>query len=512
MAQYKTGSSNIILSDYPDLDVIRVDDVYYMISTTMHFMPGAVILKSYNLLDWEFCSYVYDELDGTDKQKLLDNKGIYGKGMWAASLRYNAGIFYVSFVCNDTHKTYLYTSSSITGPWKKSEIPGFYHDMSILFDEDGEVYIVSGNTDIHLTQMKKDLTGEKEGGINKVIIQDDREKINLGYEGCHFYKINGKYYIFMIHMPKGKMRTEACYVSDRIDGPYTGGDVLCSDLGNWNSGCAQGGIVQSKDGKWYGILFQDHGALGRIPVLLDVEFINDFPVFGKDGITPEQITVLDNRHDYKYLPLYGNDFTDEEGNLNFFWQWNHINNPDLVSLKKKDFTISTDKIAINPVQAANTLTQRTFGHECSCSVKLDYSNLKPGDVAGLCALEGEYGFIGISYEGDRAKIQIAEHKVPYSPWTMGVYDDMTPDIKTVKEIISENKTIELKMYFSLYHNDEKVCFYYRLNDKDEFTAIGEPVKLRYTLDQFVGVRAALFMYSTKETGGTSTFSDFIFNV
>ena len=76
---YKTGSSNIIVSDYPDPDVIRVEDTYYMVSTTMHFMPGCVILRSYNLLDWEFCSYVYDELEKTPGQQLLDGKGIYGK-------------------------------------------------------------------------------------------------------------------------------------------------------------------------------------------------------------------------------------------------------------------------------------------------------------------------------------------------------------------------------------------------------------------------------------------------
>ena len=76
---YKTASANIIVSDYPDPDVIRVDDTYYMVSTTMHFMPGCVILRSYNLLDWEFCTYVYDELEKTPGQQLLDGRGIYGK-------------------------------------------------------------------------------------------------------------------------------------------------------------------------------------------------------------------------------------------------------------------------------------------------------------------------------------------------------------------------------------------------------------------------------------------------
>lgn len=83
----------VIWSDYPDIDVIRAEDTYYMVSTTMHFMPGAVILRSYDLCHWEIISYVYDTLDSTEGQKLSDGKGIYGKGMWAASLRYHKGVF-----------------------------------------------------------------------------------------------------------------------------------------------------------------------------------------------------------------------------------------------------------------------------------------------------------------------------------------------------------------------------------------------------------------------------------
>ena len=119
MSIYKTGSANIICSDYPDPDIIRVDDAYYMVSTTMYFFPGCVILRSYNLLDWEFCSYVFDQLEDTPGQKLEDNRGVYGRGMWAACLRHHNNKFYVSFVANDTQKTYLYTADSITGPWTR---------------------------------------------------------------------------------------------------------------------------------------------------------------------------------------------------------------------------------------------------------------------------------------------------------------------------------------------------------------------------------------------------------
>ena len=502
-------SSYIIPADFPDPDIIRVDDTYYMVSTTMHFMPGCVILRSYNLADWEHAAYVYNELEKTDAETLNDNKGSYGKGMWAASLRYYNGKFFLCFVANDTQKTYLFTSNKIEGPWQRSEIKGFYHDMSLLFDGDGRIYCVSGNMNITLTELEADLSGPKKGGINKVIIRDNPKDVILGYEGSHFYKINGKYYVFLIHIPKGKMRTESCFVADNIEGPYTGCDVLCSDLAGWNSGTAQGGIVQTPDGSWYSIVFQDHGALGRIPVLVPVNFDQDFPVFGTNGKAPEQITVKDLRPDYNYAPLYSNDFT------NPAWQWNHIPEKKLFELSPYSYTVTTGKICKNVVQAANTLTQRTFTEHCTGSVKIDATQINEGDVAGLCALEGEYGFIGITKKNGKYKLIIAEHKIPYSPWAMGVYDNSEPDIIEEKEISSPR--LELKAVFNLKHEKENVqfCINSQMDEKTmaaentcSFKNIGAPVKLRYTLDQFTGVRFALFCYSTKQTGGKAVFKDF----
>ena len=113
------GKNPITGLDYPDPDVIRVDDTYYMVSTTMHFVPGCEILRSYDLVHWEHLSYVYERLDSTEEQRLVGEKNCYGKGMWAASLRYHKGMYYICFVANDTGKTYLYTADNIEGPWEK---------------------------------------------------------------------------------------------------------------------------------------------------------------------------------------------------------------------------------------------------------------------------------------------------------------------------------------------------------------------------------------------------------
>ena len=488
----------VIPSDYPDPDVIRVGDAYYMVSTTMHFMPGCVILRSYNLLSWEFCSYVFDELEQTPGQTLADNRGVYGKGMWAASLKFHDNKFYVSFVANDTHKSYLFTADSITGPWKRSEIQGFYHDMSLFWDDDGRVFVVHGNMNISLTELESDLSGPKKGGVDKVIIKDNPQESLLGYEGSHLYKINGRYYNFMIHIPKGKMRTQACFTADNIEGPWTGGDILCTDLGNWNSGVAQGGIVQDKQGRWFGILFQDHGALGRIPVLVPMEISEGVPSTGSG--TPE-----DNRPGYNYSPLWSNDFT------NPAWQWNHIPDKTCCSREPGFYSIRTKKTVVNITQAVNSLTQRTFTEKCAGTVRLNACELNDGDFAGLAALEGEYGFIAVTKRQGKFYICAAEHKSKNSPWAMGVFDTDPPQI--IAELPLENAGVELKLHFDLTRAQQKVWMSYRTvgqdkNAKDEFIQLGEPVQLRYTLDQFVGVRFALFCYSTVKSGGCAQFTDF----
>lgn len=520
---YKQTDANVIFSDFPDPDVIRVGETYYMVSTTMHFMPGCVILRSYNLADWEFCSYVYDELEKNEKQTLADNRGIYGKGMWAASLRYDDGVFYVCFVANDTRKTYLFRSENITGPWRKSEIQGFYHDMSLLFDYDEtgkrRVYAVHGNCDIFLTELNDDLSAPKENGVNKIIIRDDRQKVDLGCEGSHFYKINGKYYVFCIRKAKNQMRSEACFYSDNIKGPYKGGEIFCADYKNWNSGAAQGGIVQATDGNWFAMLFQDHGALGRVPILVPVDFSSDFPVFEKKIYEKtenqkysaiEKIFAPDNNPGYVYKKLYGNDFLDENGKLNFFWQWNHIPDAKLAKIQnfggKNALVVKTDKIVKNVVQASNILTQRTFGEKCSACVSLDVSSIKNGDFAGFCALEGEYAFIAATKIDERLQLVRAEHKIPYSPWDMNVFDDDAPNILEKKDF--ENQKIRLKIEFDLSKDGQSAEFFYFDEKSEKFAPFGKLSKLRYTLDQFVGVRFAMFIYSTIQTGGTAVFYDF----
>ncbi|WP_224753902.1 family 43 glycosylhydrolase [Paenibacillus terricola] len=288
-AEKNVSASNnpVIWADVPDPDVIRVGNAYYMTSTTMHMNPGVPIMKSYDLIHWEIVNYVYDVLGDDEKQTLSSGQNEYGKGSWASSLRYNNGKYYVTFSSSTTGKTYIFQTTDIEhGPWTKSEL-GFHHDMSLLFDDDGRVYLVDGGGDIRITELNADATAVKPGGLDQVIIPNASlaagNNVGLAAEGSHIQKINGKYYVFLITWPTGGMRTELVFRSDSIAGPYEGRVAL------QDQGIAQGGIIDTVNGDWYALLFGDRGAVGRIPYLVPVTWTDGWPVFGAGGKVPATI-------------------------------------------------------------------------------------------------------------------------------------------------------------------------------------------------------------------------------
>ena len=549
MGKQSLGNNPILKMDFPDPDVIYVDGVYYMISTTMHFLPGGQILRSYDLLHWEHAAYVFDQLDSTDAQCLSEDKYIYGKGMWAASLRYHKGTFYVVFVCNDTQKTYLYRAEKIEGPWRKSEIEGFYHDCSLLFDDDDRIYIVYGNRQIYLTELNGDLTGPKEGGLHRLIVQDSDEA-RLGYEGSHLYKINGRYYLFFIHSLKERWRrVEACFSSDSLEGEFTGGDIFDDDMGFRDSGVAQGGIVCGVDGIWNAILFQDSGAVGRIPVVVPVTWENGRPVFGIDGKAPRELTLPVSEKcpakngGYKYSSLIDSDdfrygfqwgeMPDENSGgketykrrygtfgLRSIWQFNHEPDLDLIFRDEKEgkLWITTDKICADLNHAGNTLTQRMIYPGCSAEITIDASHLNDGDCAGLCALQGDYCWVGIEKRDGKLYAVMYSQKEERDIWDLSkdpadlLEERMITSAGATKEEAksASEKAKESAFRVRIHVNfadekDEAICGIFR---DGKWEKIGGVHKLSFRLDHFTGARFGLFVYSTKESGGKAGFSDF----
>lgn len=534
------GTNPITRMDYPDPDVIRVNNTYYMVSTTMHFFPGCEILRSYDLINWEHFTYVYERIEGTDAQKLesaKDNdntyKHIYGQGMWAPCIRYHEGYYYIIFSCNDTKKTYFYKSDKLNGKWSRGEIKGFYHDPSVLF-KDGSVYIVYGNTDIHLTQLEEDLSKPKEGGIDRIIISD-KGNPNLGYEGSHIYEIDGKIYVFLIHSKKEFWRrVEAVYWADSIDGEFMGGDILDEDLGFRNSGLAQGGIVDDGLGNYYIMVFQDSGAVGRVPNLVPCEIengkiwvrykgeelknIETYYIKNISNVVSSKSTTKSNENSdmYAYEPLISNDdfsyLTKLEKDkyndrlygcfgLKSMWQFSHEPNLELISVNEGRLSIKTDRVVNNLFYAKNTLTVRMVYPGCDASVLLKADSLNDGDFAGLAAFQGDYAFAGIMKDDGKLYKVMCDFYSDEDTWIL----TDKPCIIREKVLIDKDEVlISCRTTFA----DEK--------DECEFAVDGERIgdvhKLKFRLDHFTGVRYGLFVYSTKETGGSAAFSDFRINI
>ena len=285
-------SNPVIYADVPDMDIIRVNDTYYMVSTTMHLSPGCPIMKSKDLVNWEIVNYVYDILGDTDAMNLRNGENMYGNGQWAASLQYHNNKYYVAFNSNTTGHAYIYTTDDIEkGSWTKTELAKSYHDMALFFD-DNTPYIVYGGGEIKYVELSEDLSGEKEGGKSGTLFSDqsgeDKDKYGDGlhFEGTHVMKKGDYYYVFNICWPKGRQRIEVCHRSKSfIGGTWETKEILDANFSNngTSAGVAQGGVIDTEDGRWYGFMFQDHGAIGRTPILTDCKWIDGWPMLGKDG-------------------------------------------------------------------------------------------------------------------------------------------------------------------------------------------------------------------------------------
>lgn len=504
----------ILKADFPDPDVIRVGDTYYMLCSTMHFMPGGVILRSYDLKNWEIASHIFEKLGNTPEERMQGDYCNYGRGMWAGNIRFANGKFYICFSAQETATTYIYSAETPEGPWESRKLPEYRHHPSLLFDEDGRVYMVSGFQQILLREMLPDLSGYKQDGLNRVLLEAlPEEEVQVGYEGACLQKINGKYYLMAIYWPKREpsRKTQLCFCLESLEGELKGGEVLCDDMGYHNQGIAQGELLEAPNGKWFSIMFQDYGAVGRIPVLVPVNWQGDMPVFGREGKVPKELTMVSSRPYYQYEPVYTSDdfsYSVEEGanpRLKCQWEWNHIPDERLWRMDGKgNFCIKNGKICSNVAHAVNTLTQRSMWPKCAAEVTIDASGLKEGDVAGLCALQGCYSLIGITREhGSYYLVLIGRQLTNASLWDRA--QDYMPG-RVLEQVKLTEKTVRVRMNLNFEDMQDTAEFYYQ--NKNRWKKFGGPNNLYFRLDHFAGCRIGLFNYATKEIGGEVMFRDF----
>ena len=493
-AQSNAAQNPIIFADVPDMSMIRVGDTYYMSSTTMHMSPGVPIMKSKDLVNWKIINYAYDTLANVDAMNLINGKSTYGRGSWASCIRYNKGTYYVSTFAQTTGKTYIYSTNDIEkGPWKEVSFKPAYHDHTIFFDDDGRIYMIFGVSKLRILELKEDLSGVKEG-TERVLIENAStpagDKIMLGAEGSQLFKVKDKYYLFNITWPRGGMRTVVVHRADKITGPFEG------KLAFQDMGVAQGGIVDTPDGKWYAYLFRDFGSVGRIPYLVPVKWKDGWPVIGVNGKLPD---ALDLPASKGLIPgiAANDDFTRHKKDpvLPLVWQWNHNPDNNLWSvIQRKGFLrLTTGRIDSQFVMARNTLTQRTIGPVCSGTACMDVSNMKEGDFAGLALLQSKFGQVGVKYiNGAKMIVMInAQTRQPVE----------------VESIPLLQKTVYLKAECDFREKTDTAHFFFSLNGKS-WIAIGSQLKMEYSMPHFMGYRFGLFNYSTKTSGGFVDFDYF----
>ncbi len=497
----------MLWADCPDPDVIRVGDTYYMVTTTMHLMPGAPVMASKDLKNWETISYIFDRLTDSPKYDMKEGT-VYGRGQWATSLKYHKGKFYALFAPNEggpMGQTYICTADRAEGPWKIHSRMRHFHDATLFFDDDDRVYVFYGTGE--MIELKSDLSDVIEGTHTRIFEREADERGLL--EGSRVIKHNGKYYLLMIsHVyAPGRHRREVCYRADNIKGPYEKAVILESDFGGFPY-IGQGTIVDSEYGDWYGIIFQDRGGVGRVLTVSPVRWIDGWPMIGdEDGHVPNHIRPVVSGQNTTTI-VQGDDFAAGEQKLKKCWQWNHNPIDEAWSLTERPgfLRLKTNRIVPNLYLAPNTLTQRMEGPTCSGTVTLDITKMKNGDCAGFAALNGDSGVLTIKKNGKKLLLTMSEQSVQLTENEKAVTNVDEKEIETVDlstKTKTKTKTVYLRIDgdFQAGHNDA-ANFYYSL-DGQSWTQIGTK-NYRMTFDYrrfFMGSKFAIFCYATKSLGG-----------
>ncbi|HSC52970.1 MAG TPA: glycoside hydrolase 43 family protein [Phnomibacter sp.] len=484
----------VMWMDVPDMSITRKGSDFYLISTTMHLMPGAPVMKSKDLVHWEIASYVFDSLNDNLKYNLI-NGSVYGRGQWASSIRYYKGKFYVLFSPNDEpYRAYIYsTSNPSSKKWQLVSRTPHFHDASLFFDDD-RPFVFSGTK---ITELNKDLSDIKPGGVNTNIFKKDSTETGL-LEGNQVIKHNGKYYLLMISWPRGKPRRQVCYRADSITGPYEKKVILQDNFAGFPY-CGQGVIIDDEKGNWYGLIFQDRGAVGRVPLLMPVRWVDGWPMLGdENGKVPLIEKVPLKTFDNGKRIVESDDFSSDKLKIN--WQWNHNPVNDAWSLLERPgfLRLKTSRVVPNLYLAPNTITQRMEGPTCSAVVSLDISKMKDGDVAGFSTFNGHSGILAVSMEGDKKYLTMSTNIV-----------ELTAKEKAVTEVkVEEKERFELRqdMVYLRVDGDfnlgkDLATFYYSLDNK-KWTAIGPEYKMIFDYRKlFMGSKFAIFNYATKQSGG-----------
>ena len=479
-----TFTNPVISADFPDIDIVLVNGTYYMLSTTMFIFPGVPLLKSHDLVNWEYCINVVKRIDDSPCYN-LDGCNRYAHGQWAGSLKYHNGKFYLLF--NTLNEgAFLCTATDPEGVWNIKNIGRGFHDCGLFFDDDNRIYVASGYGKIYMTELDADF---KAISKDSLVFTGD---LRGGLEGTHIYKLNGYYYLYSTY--GGADGFQVALRSKNIYGPYEEKVVIRETGKNVNFGIHQGALIQTQTGEWWTMLFVDIGPFGRFPSLQPVKWIDNWPIAGDNG---KAVVTYKKPNVGKVYPVKSLPTSDEFDNeiLGMQWGWNH--NPDSTkwSLTQRSgyLRLTTGKVVSSLLDAVNMLTQRLFANYDQSiptvgTTRVEVGKMKDGDVAGLAMFQDPYAYVAVRQTKEFKQLIMVNNGETIASVPMKGGD--TIYLRTA----ASNKT-------------KKATFAYSYDNK-KYTPIGNELNMAFSLKIFTGNKFGLFNYATKATDGYVDFDWF----
>lgn len=490
-----TFDNPVLWQDLADDEVIRVGDAYYYTASNMHYSPGAPILRSYDLVNWEYAGHAIPKLDFAAKYDLSGGHA-YIKGTWASTLTYresNQTFYWLG--CIEFGKTYVYTAKAVEGPWEKHPaINNCYYDAGYLIDDDDKIYVAYGNTQISVAELSAD-------GFSQVKAQQVYSSPDMTLEGARFYKRDGQYYIFVTRPADGQfiLRSSSPW------GPYTRRAVIDRNASPVAGGGVphQGGLIQTQKGAWYYMAFIDAYPGGRIPALAPVTWSADgWPTVQLDGNAWGKSYPYPDvpRPPRQVKPITGLK-TFEGPTLGHEWEWNH--NPDdskwsfSGGLKLQTATVTNDLY-----RARNTLTHRILGPQSTATIELDVSGMQNGDVAGLALLRQSSAYVAVRKKASGSEVAMVGGLTMDGDW------NTTSTGKDAEAKAFSGERIWLRLTADIRPGSGRQGKFSYSTDGTTFQSIGTAHTMDSTWQFFMGYRYGIFNFAGTALGGAVTVKSF----
>jgi beta-xylosidase len=501
-----TYKNPILYADYSDPDVTRVGDDYYLVSSSFTSVPGLPILHSKDLVNWTIIGHALPKQVPEEHFNSVQSGG----GVWAPSIRYHAGKFYI-FYPDPDYGIYMVTATDPAGEWSAPVLVQAGRgliDPCPLWDDDGKVYLVhawansrSGRSNLLTLAPLSDDATRTTGAAQDIILGADFKVTTL--EGPKFYKLHGAYWIFA---PVGGVTggTQAVFRSKNVAGPYEMRIVLAQG-GTPTNGPHQGGLVDTPDGQqWWFIHFQDvgaqRGAAGRVTHLEPVTWRADgWPVMGRDPDntgTGEPVLMFKKPEVGKMYPAAEPQTSDEFGSPRLGLQWQWLANPQdswfSLSARPGSLRLFAQPANASLVRQPNLLLQKIPAPAFSVVTKIDFSPVAEGETAGLIIYGAPCAWIGLVKTAAGLRVSQTVSRA-----------------RNATDIATETAGAEVKSgacYLAFVLTaDSRAQFSYS-EDGKSYTALGTPVTIAPVGGSWIGAKFGLFALNFSAPSGSAATS------